>query len=188
MGSKISIGLVYEIGELKSKVEVLGSVINSLMNSNGVQGYKYSKDTFGEEWVQSDVNPNLSDEVLKSIISNYYSELTISTNEFFKGSHTVILRVENEDDYFGMLIDLEEESVKTAGYDVVETKVIEFLSREFNVSKYAYAFCENEGEIELSPVEVNTSDAELFSVLMKPDGGIVKIYKSSWKLDGISKR
>ncbi len=76
MGSKISIGLVYVIEELDSKVEVLDSVINSLMNANGVQSYKYSKDAFGEEWVQSDANPNLSDEVLKSIVSNYYSVLS----------------------------------------------------------------------------------------------------------------
>lgn len=188
LGSKISVGLVYEIEELGSKVAILNSIINSLDDSNGVHSYKYCKDVFGEEWIQSDNTVNMTNEILVSIVSNYFAELTMNTSQFLGDSQSIVIRVENYDVYFGILIDLEESSVQKAGYDMVESRIIQYLSKEFNNYKYDYAFCENEGEIELSPDEVTSSKEELFSVLMKPEGETVKVYKSSWKLDGVSER
>jgi hypothetical protein len=49
-------------------------------------------------------------------------------------------------------------------------------------------FCDNEGEIELLPKEIIASKQEIFSILIKPYKDQLRMYKSSCKLDGISKR
>lgn len=189
MGSKIAIGLVYGKELFHVKREILCTVINSLVDYNGVLNYKYSKDDFGEQWINSEtITEVLSSETIDKVISGYYAEFTLNTSEFSKDSQPIVLRFEKEEEYFGVLIELEESDVKAIGYDTVEKFVIKYLESEFEKYNYAYAFCDAEGEIELSPNEVSDSDSELFSLLLMSDGEKVKTLKSSWKIDGTSKR
>lgn len=189
MGSKISIGLVYGENDTKSKIDILDSVISSLTDSVYIQSYKFSKDVFGEEWVKSASHDvMLSEEFLNDIVSNYYAEFILSTNKFIDEFQQIVLRIENEEDYFGILIDLEETEIQMVGYDVAEERIIEYLLNVFSKYKYGYAFCDNEAEIELSTKDVLSNKEEFYSLLMKPEGESVNICKSSWKINGISKR
>lgn len=189
MASKISIGLVYDKNDIESKINILDTIIRSLTDSVYIQNYRFAKDVFGEEWVKSASHDvMLSEEFLDDIVSNYYAELILSTNKFIDEFQQIVLRIENEEDYFGILIDLEETEIQTVGYDVVEERIIEYLLNVFSKYKYGYAFCDNEAEIDLSPKDVISKKEELYSLLMKPKGESVNICKSSWKINGISKR
>lgn len=48
--------------------------------------------------------------------------------------------MENEKDFFGILIDLDEIEVQKSGYDFVEEKVINYLLELFDKYNYEYAF------------------------------------------------
>jgi hypothetical protein len=189
MGSKIAIGLVYGKELFHVKIDILNSILKSLVDDKGILNYKYSIDEFGEKWIDSkEVTEVLSLDTLGKVISGYYAEIALNTAEFSQVSKSIVIRLENEEEYFGVLIELEESDVKAIGYDTVEKLVIKFLESEFDKFNYAYAFCDAEGEIELSPNEVSENNTELFSILLVSEKGNVKTTKSSWKIDGTSKR
>lgn len=186
MGSKISLGLVFN--KVNNGV-ILEKVIRSLVNSDNKMNYKFCKDEFGENWIEGCIEiSNLSKDMLNAYIQNYYCELTIESRNVIGVYCEIVMRLENKNDYFGILIDIDESDIMAIGYDIAENSIIKYLKNMFDVTNYLYAFCDNEGEIHLSPTEVLRCFNGLYSIFMKPREKIIEIFKGSWKLDGFSER
>jgi hypothetical protein len=71
-----------------------------------------------------------------------------------------------------------------------EKVVANLLVHIYEASKYDYAFCDHEAEIEFPPSEFMSKEQEIYSMVALPDrdGGAPHLKRSSWHIDGLTPR
>lgn len=135
MGSYISIGFVYD--DCENKEKVVNSILNSFVKKISSVSYKYSKDLYGEKWIEKELDTLvITQDILIKLISNYYAQIDIEGIFVINGIKKVIIRIEKNTSYWGILIDLREEEVKKASYIKVEKQIIEYLIKIYKHINY----------------------------------------------------
>lgn len=197
MGSYISIGFVFNELNFEQIKNKLRKLVNLLIANNGqLKEMKFSKDIEGMDWVEYSFKNNiLTIDLIESLAINYFGELKI-TSDFLKiGNLNIIVNVEKEKSYFGFLLEISEaELLKTHNSEEIKfitDKVIDFMIDAHDILDYAYAFCDNEAEIEYSPQEIVSFDRDVYSIIIFYSSKKQKEYyikKSKWNIDGLTSR
>lgn len=198
MGSYISIGFVYNmqnVGQIKKELELL---VTHLISKNGsMKNIKVSKDSNGEKWVEYNTVNNLQMSQSYGLLAEYYyGQLDLICSILGKSNLEVVVRIEKEEDYFGFLLDIkEDELIKANNLEAMNgatDEIISFITNWYNVSRFDYAFCDNEAEIQCSPKEVSTLKNAAYSIFVVPSSEIqnkaLNIIKNNWNIDGLTTR
>ncbi|WP_407282185.1 Imm64 family immunity protein [Methanolobus sp. WCC1] len=207
MGARISIGLTYGIGNLKTLVyddatveklqQELKNIIEYFLDSNGtIKVAKYSENADGENWKEINLDSLFfSLENLKDFSSGYYGEILLNS-EIIKGKKLdYTIRTVKETNFFGFLLDIEEADIfKSTSYpdeeiDSITEKLITTMCRIYSHSKYDYAFCDLEAQF-YYPLEIfKHSDGYIYSVTIIPNSDSnLTVIKSDWHIDGHNAR
>lgn len=197
MGSYIGIGLVYNNTDIELEKE-LRNVVNYLISQNGsIKSIKFSKDEDGNEWVEEIPGNNLDKENFYSLLANgYFGQLQVKCNILSIQNLNIDIRIEKSDkNYFGLLLDIDEHELIGArsGENIYRTteKIIGFLNDLYKISVFGYALCDNEAEIQYSPLEFQSLNEKVYSIVALPDIEDKKklnIIKSNWHIDGLTTR
>ncbi|WDU84435.1 Imm64 family immunity protein [Caloramator sp. Dgby_cultured_2] len=127
------------------------------------------------------------------IATKFNAIIVVKSGIFGIKDNIIIIRVYKEINYFGFLIDIDEETIiKKIGINELEQKICDMIFDIYRVSEFDYAFCDNEAEIEFSPDEFKNLKEKIYSILVLPINGDkrleLKLIKSNWKIDGYSLR
>lgn len=197
MGSYIGIGLVYNISENGLENEMRNLVNYLILRNGSIKDIKFSNDKDGNEWVEESLKNNIDIEDLYSPLANgFFGQLHVVCNILNIKNLNVYIRIEKVDkSYFGILLDLSEEELlgKNSGGNIerVTDSIIKLLNDLYKVSVFDYAFCDNEAEIQYSPMEFKNSNEKFYSIVAIPTTEYTKklrIIKSDWNIDGITTR
>lgn len=197
MGSYIGIGFVYNIIEDGLEKE-LRNLVNYLIRREGsIESIKFSKDEDGNEWVEERLKNNIDIEEFYSLLANgYFGQLHAVCNILNIQKLNVYIRIDKVDkNYFGLLLDISEEELieesSVENINKVTDRIIGLLNDLYEVSGFNYAFCDNEAEIQYSPIEFQSIDEKVYSIVALPTTGEGKkllIIKSGWHIDGLTTR
>lgn len=184
MGSYISMGFVYKNNKKAFILELLkGLLLIFISRQSESILCKYSLDIDGDNYIQKEISINdLDDE----IVNNYYGQIFFKSS-FLGFSNNLILTIYKELNFFGFLIDLNENEIRSLLYLELENKLINHIKDNSLKLNFDYAFCENEGEIEYHPLEVEFGYVEYSVLFINKEGNII-IKKADYLLDGITKR
>lgn len=193
MSGKISVGVVYE--KSKSITEHLNKVLTFLENDGGMsKKAKFSVDEDGKTWTRI-AGEELNDlNIINSLVKGFNGEVLL--DYFAVTGHEAIeltLRIINEDMYFGFIMDFEE-AVVIPRYSLhgFERMIVQILRNMYNVSRYDYAFCDHEAEIEYSPSEFCKLKEDVYSLYVLPvklgESQNLLVNESSWAIDGLTLR
>ena len=190
MGSRISIGLVYECNNM---IESLEKLIKLLISDNGyIKGFKVSKDEEGNKWIENfDTTTSISDEVYSCLTLGFYGQINLVSDIINLKHKDIVLNIERHSDYYGFLIDIEESSLIDEDSIIdIATSIINLISDNFMNLRYDYAFCDNEAEIEYSLQEILSNNNDIYCLLFIPNfvENKIEVKKSNWLLDGLTKR
>lgn len=188
MGSYITVGMVYTFNE--HFINEVSTVIQLLSVSEQEIQYRYSKDEFGELWLEkkSKLYEFIKDTVLQELIDSYNQEVILNIQVSSLEYGNVVLRIIKESEYFGIQLDIEEELIKGTGYDVFEKEIVKLLEEIYLKSSYDYAFCEHEGEIDKPLNEIQSNMINQYSLLILEVEGSLSVIKGDWLLDGVTNR
>jgi len=191
MGSYISVGFVFRNDKLNLKEKMLKVLTDRLLlNDYSVLMYKTNTDTDGNECIEKKVlyrDMQVSD---YEILTKYdFGSILLMCDFLGVINQMVNLTFYKEKTHFGFLIEIFEDPFKKKlSYEKREDLLINYIRSCYHEVPFDYAICENEGEIEVSPDEIE--DEELsYSILMLPDkenGFIIK--KGEYLIDGETKR
>ncbi len=194
MGSYIGIGLVYN-GTGDRLERELRNVVNYIISHDGsINSFKFSKDEEGNEWEEDSLDNKGVNNFYSSLCNGYFGQLHMICNILSIQKLNVCIRVEKAKNYFGLLLDIGEEELIGIGsskiINKITDKIIEFLNELYEVSAFEYAICDNEAEIQYSPIEFQALSEEVYSIVALPveDKENLKIIKSSWHIDGLTTR
>jgi hypothetical protein len=207
MGSYISIGLTYGIEKFEDLVydnptldrviQELRNLIEYFMNHNGaIKEIKYSEDIDGENWIE--INPSSffsCRNCYKNFCSGYFGEIILHSDVLISKGLDCIVRLYKENDFFGFLLDLQEEDILISkSYSIEE---IDYMTKElisiminlYSYSKYDYAFCDHEANFKHSPQNIEIIKEYVYSIVIIPrfDNNFT-IIKSDWNIDGHTAR
>lgn len=197
MGSYIGIGLVYNISESGLEKELRNLVNYLICREAIIESIKFSKDEDGNEWVEESLKNNIDIENFYSLLANgFFGQLHVVCNILNIQNLNVYIRIEKVDkDYFGLLLDINEEELigenSVENINRVTNRIIGLLNDLFEVSVFDYAFCDNEAEIQYSPIEFQSLNEKVYSIVAlstTEDKKKLKIIKSDWHIDGLSTR
>lgn len=197
MGSYIGIGLVYNISENRLEKE-LRSLVNYLICREGsIESIRFSKDEDGNEWVEERLKNNIDiEELYLPLVNGYFGQLHIVCNILNMQKLNVYLRIDKVDkNYFGLLLDISEEELigksSIENINKVTDRIVRLLKELYEFSSFNYAFCDNEAEIQYSPIEFQSLNEKVYSIAALPtteDRKKLKIIKSGWHIDGLTTR
>ncbi len=195
MGSYIGIGLIYDDIPRDRLEGELRNVVNYLISYDGsINSIKFSKDENGNEWVEDSLNNKSVEDFYSSLCKGYFGQLHMICNILGIQKLNVCIRVEKAKNYFGLLLDISEEELigvsSSENINRITNKIIEFLHELYEASVFEYAFCDNEAEIQYSPIEFQSLSEKVYSIVALPDEDKknLKIIKSSWHIDGLTTR
>lgn len=188
MGSYITVGMVYAFNEYF--INEVSTVIQLLSVSEQEIQYRYSKDEFGELWIEKKckLHELLNYKVLQELIDSYNQEVILNIRVSNFEYRNVVIRIIKESEYLGIQLDIAEELIVETGYDVFEKEIVKLLEEVFLKSSYDYAFCEHEGEIEKSLNEILSNMINQYSLLILEIEGSLTVIKGDWLLDGVTNR
>ncbi|MFJ7755275.1 Imm64 family immunity protein [Peribacillus muralis] len=191
MTNILSLGIVYENSFDKS--EELQSIIQYFLNlKSDIVGIKVSMDEDGENWLESERNGKnfILDYTL--LTEKYFGEILIQLNDFWSLnglSLMLTLRIVKENDFFGYLLDFEmEQLLNRYSLDLINELIIDLVKDIYSVTKFNYAFCDHDSEIEYSPSQYKDL-VEAYSILILPRAkNGFDVIKNNWQIDGITSR
>ncbi|ACL77062.1 Imm64 family immunity protein [Ruminiclostridium cellulolyticum] len=195
MGSYIGIGFVYN-GMSGERVEIeLKNIVNFLISHNGnINSIKFSKDEYGNVWIQDSLNNKCIDDFYSSLCNGYFGELHITCSILSVQNLNVCIRIEKAKKYFGLLLDISEEELigvnSSENINRITEEIIEFFNELYKASVFEYAICDNEAEIQYSPEEFQSIGEAVYSIAALPEKNkkSLKIIKNSWHIDGLTAR
>ena len=186
MSGFVNVGFIYNI-DISPPSEVLTKVIQKLLPENEVSvTIKYAIDEEGEEWIEKETS-QIDESSIQEIISGYYGELSVRNASLLATNHDITITFENTDEYFGILISIEEESL-IPKYDIrdlqrASTLLTSFAKQIFQEVNFAYAFTDHEAEI-LYPL-----DEKKYSIVFVPDEhSQLKVIENAWHINGLTMR
>jgi len=200
MGSFISIGFIYGKFSIQAIENEIKKLVKYVVNTDGrLKKMKVSKDIDGEEWLEYDSLINLQmDSIYTTLSENYYAQMEVNSSLFGCENITITIHIEKEEDedYFGFLLDIdEEELIKTnpvSEINSITEKIVDFIAGFYNYSAYDYAFCDNEAEIQYSPRDFKKIESSIYSIAVIPilDGNSnrLNVIRSNWNIDGLTSR
>ncbi|WP_285766918.1 Imm64 family immunity protein [Peribacillus sp. SI8-4] len=189
MTNILSLGIVYENSFDKS--EELQSIIQYFLNlKSDIVGIKVSMDEDGENWLESERNGKnfILDYTL--LTEKYFGEILIQLNDFWSlNGLSLTLRIVKENDFFGYLLDFEmEQLLNRYSLDLINELIIDLVKDIYSVTKFNYAFCDHDSEIEYSPSQYKDI-VEAYSILILPRAkNGFDVIKNNWQIDGITSR
>ncbi|AOH54773.1 hypothetical protein ABE28_010460 [Peribacillus muralis] len=189
MTNILSLGIVYENSFDKS--EELQSIIQYFLNlKSDIVGIKISMDEDGENWLESERNGKnfILDYTL--LTEKYFGEILIQLNDFWSlNGLSLTLRIVKENDFFGYLLDFEmEQLLNRYSLDLINELIIDLVKDIYSVTKFNYAFCDHDSEIEYSPSQYKDI-VEAYSILILPRAkNGFDVIKNNWQIDGITSR
>jgi Immunity protein 64 len=194
MGSYISIGLVYDKLDTKTiEIELKKITKYFTLNKGKILNIKFCKDENCEEWVEySNITESSLDSYYSQIVKGYFGQIDVECDLLGITRLKLTIRVQRESDYFGFLIDIEEDVLigerPIEQLNSITEKIITFIIGVYDEVSYSYAFCEHEGEILYSPKIFHEISDQIYSVVVLPLNEGFKIHKSSWNIDGLTER
>lgn len=192
MGSKITIGYVFGIENKKVMALYLEELVNILSEEGLIIDFKFSLDDEGNEWKECVVKKNKMESSAYELLTKYYyGTVKLISNIVNLRSKEIAVTVEQTSEYFGFLIDLDEEDLnQDFNLEEIESSIINFVAKSYGLLKFDYAFCDHEAEIEYSPKEITKVEEEIYSLLFIPSvmKDEVEVKRSSWYLDGLTRR
>lgn len=195
MGSYISIGFVFEQLDEFFITNSFRNITNYFIKNGKIKAVKMSKDIDGNEWIEQNHNIQIEDLYL-DLVRNYYSKLSLECSILGIRSLNVILRLEKEEDFWGIVLDIcESELIKlNSNNDIskITDEIINLMRDIYNVVKYDYSFCDNEAEFRYSPKEFKSLHDNKYSIAILPvvNNSVLEmnIIKSGWNIDGLTLR
>lgn len=181
-----NIGLVYDNScckaqELKKIVDYLNDNTGSVMYS------KVSLDVDGDEWVES----HFSEIDYTMLVNNFYGEIQLICKKLFDTNDiSLTIYIQSEETYFGFVLSFEfKNEKKLLLIDKLEEEFINLVLEFYRCSKFNYAFCDHDSEIEIYPMKKEEIN-QLYSIVIWPNNkkDLSKIVKNNWKIDGITPR
>ena len=189
MSGRISLGIIY--GGVKSLANELTNITNYLVECKGqVVKVVFSRDSDGVYWVEDlHPNPNLDADML---VTAFNTSISFTSIHLCGNQYSAEVRVYKRDGYFGILIDFDDLIIYHGKTSLAEFEkvVANLLVNIYEASRYDYAFCDHEGEIEFPPLEFLSKEQEVYSMVALPDedGGAPRLKTSSWHIDGLTAR
>ncbi|MFS0762360.1 Imm64 family immunity protein [Peribacillus phoenicis] len=189
MTNILSLGIVYDNSFDKS--EELQSIIQYFLNlKSDIFGIKVSMDEDGENWLESERNEKKIILDYTLLTEKYFGEIQIQLNDFWSlNGLSLTLRIVKENDFFGYLLDFEmEQLLNQYSLDLINDLIIDLVKDIYSVTKFKYAFCNHDSEIEYSPSQYKDL-VEAYSILILPrvKNGF-DVIKNNWQIDGITSR
>lgn len=189
MTNILSLGIVYDNSFDKS--EELQSIIQYFLNlKSDIFGIKVSMDEDGENWLESERNEKKFILDYTLLTEKYFGEIQMQLNDFWSlNGLSLTLRIAKENDFFGYLLDFEmEQLLNQYSLDLINELIIDLVKDIYNVTKFIYAFCDHDSEIEYSPSQYNDL-VEAYSILILPrEKNGFDVIKNNWQIDGITSR
>lgn len=191
MGNYISMGFVFRNDKLNLKEKMLKTLIESLTLSDySVLIYKICTDMDGKDYIEKKVlYKDITDKDYK-VMTNYdYGNVLLMCPFLGISNQMINITFYKKNRHFGFLMDLFNDIFrKKMAYDKQEGLLINFIKGCYQEIPFDYAICENEGEIMVSPDEIDGDDFD-YSILILPNkekGFIIK--KGEYLIDGKTKR
>lgn len=198
MGSYITTGLVFsgsDVSIIKRKLKDL--IIFLSGRSECYKSVKASKDIDGNDWIEfkSDELADIQ-EAYRFASEGYMGQIDLQTSLITSNEIHVSVRVEKEEDYFGILVDVAEDDFLKSNDLIVlnaaDDLMIKFMSELYVVLEYKYAFCDNEAELQFSPNDIQCLAKEMYSILIIPRNSelnsVTNVFRSNWYLNGLTSR
>lgn len=191
MGSYISVGFGFRNNKLDLKEKMLKYFIESLeLNDYSVLIYKICTDMDGKGDIEKKVLfRDLTDEDYEFMTHYDYGNILLLCPFLGISNQMMNITFYKEQTHFGFLIELFDDIFrKNVNYNKQEVLIIEFIKRCYQEIPFDYAICDNEGQIEFSPDDIDADDLN-YSILILPDkdeGLIIK--KGEYLIDGKTKR
>ncbi|MCK1985797.1 MULTISPECIES: Imm64 family immunity protein [Peribacillus] len=189
MTNILSLGIVYDNSFDKS--EELQSIIQYFLNlKSDILGIKVSMDEDGENWLESERNEKnfILDYTL--LTEKYFGEIQMQLNDFWSlNGLSLTLRIVKENEFFGYSLDFEmEQLLNRYSLDLINELIIDLVKDIYSVTKFIYAFCDHDSEIEYSPSQYKDL-VEAYSILILPrEKNGFDVIKNNWQIDGITSR
>lgn len=184
MGSYISVGFVFKNNKSEFKIQVLKSLLEkSGMADYSIIIYKVCRDIDGEKWFEKSVKYEfMTDKDYDVITKNYYGNLLMFCPLKGINNQMVNINLYEGDTFFGYLIELFDINKRDIDYEKIEASLVDFIT---NCGiPFEYAFCENEGEIEFSPDELNVEDTNYSILITNNQKEGFNIVRGQYLIDG----
>ncbi|QVK18228.1 hypothetical protein KHQ81_00475 [Mycoplasmatota bacterium] len=191
MGSYISVGFVFRNNKLNLKEKMFKYLVESLqLNDYSVLIYKMCTEMDGKESIEKKLlYRDITDKDYHIMTKYDYGNILLMCPFLGISNQMINIIFYKENTHFGFLIELFEDVFrKKIAYDKQEVLLVEFIKRCYHNMPFDYAICENEGQIEFSPDDIDAEDLN-YSILILPDkeeGFIIK--KGAYLIDGVTKR
>ena len=137
------------------------------------------------------------DIVLLALAKSFFGQVHIVCNFLGLNDLDAVIRIEKENDHFGFLLDIVDtellEPNHSENIEAVTAKIVEFMTDVYRFSKYNYAFCDHEAEIQYTPEKFKEIQTDKYSIVVAPstDGQgrtLLNVMKSNWNIDGLTVR
>ena len=182
-GGFINVGMVFD--QKHNLVRSMNSVKDFLsQHGSNFLSVKYSKDIDGENWIEENIEDNVLQE---SYLTGFYNEFEVS-GKFLDTNKELNLSIIKEDNYFGLLFNIEWEEMSNQNFITFQTKVVNYLIEIYRILPYEYSFVGHEIEIEMDPEEfVNALKGnDSFPVAIIGKNVELDVYYGSIGIDGFS--
>ena len=190
MGNYISIGIVYSDKNRNDFDIDLNYFITMLKETTKRITVSFPKDNSFNEWSSREFYPDNYWEVFSILEQN-----NMAVGEFVytfceKKYRLRILVKQDKNKYLGILFEICAEDLinnSTTNTQCITNKIIKFLEKLSGVLNFAYAFCDNEADIEYSPAEILKMNKAIYSILVLNEGKRdPKVLLGSWCIDGLT--
>lgn len=202
MSNFLGIGFVYNYEKKYSVKYILKDMIKLLVKYDGyVKNIKYSNDKKGSKWVEVSDNILIDsknyDKYIEGLVKGYFGEILVYCKFLSRKDVPVYIRLHKENDFFEILLDIEEKNVVDADKNVIHKtdEIIMFINEVYKQTLFEYSFCDNNCSVEYSLNELNELNklnelrGSVYSLVCVPQNdNKLKIIKSNWEIDGITER
>lgn len=176
----ISVGLVYD--ETNQIEKELSRLLHHLEQQGArILHSRVSLDEDGEKWVESQQK-----EVDCALLTRYYyGEVSICLTACHEMKEIpIMISIQKEQQFFGFVLSFNEMRFEEVGIDRLEDIAIQFMQQLTDVTRFQYAFCDYDSEIEIHPKEKKQIDVGYAILYWHGE----KVMKNSWKIDGLTTR
>lgn len=180
MSSVISTGIIFNgVKENEVKIKNLERLIQYLKNN----GFSITDIYIYDD--KNDITYNFEefDLVDKSKLIYNYNEIRLKDH-----SKQIIISIEEHDDFYGLLIDYNEEDLRSiiTNIKAMDTYFLSMIESFAKILNFDYAFVCNDGELEFSIKELQKIEdyKEMYYILSIKEDDEFKIYKGNWNIWG----
>lgn len=185
MPNLLSVGLVYDdTKNITTELQKLIAYFSSL--DSEVISFKVSEDSDGERWLE-----NLEGNLDFDLITNrYYGEIVMRLKSFHNiTNRSMTISIHKEEAFFGYLLMFDLTQLENqCSLKTLNKLMTELAKGIYTKTKYNYAFCDHDAEIEYEPAAYKEWSSNYSLVIIPRDDEQFEIVKNAWNIDGITER